>query len=182
MTYSGRIPPPSDGSSVYGTALDRAYGDFAAGVVTELTALDPVTTEIIRLRCAAYHDCRVCSSVRSASAVSSGFGEAAARRVLAHSDNGLSEAHSAVAQFTDALIGNPSDIDENLVELLRGHYSDEQITEIILDIVRWSFQKVKVALRIDAPRWDGLGTLSYDEHGRPVIGTAAPMASGSSIA
>lgn len=182
MTYSGRIPPPSDGSSVYGTALDRAYGDFAAAVATELTALDPVTTEIIRLRCAAYHDCRACSSLRSANAVSSGFGEAAARRVLAHSDDDLPEAHSAVLQFTDALITNPSDIDENLVELLGRHYCDEQIAEIILDIARWSFQKVKVALRIDAPRWDGLGTLSYDEHGQPVIGTATPTAVRLSIA
>lgn len=37
-------------------ALDRALGRWQAAVV-RLHAVDPVTTELVRLRCARYHDC-----------------------------------------------------------------------------------------------------------------------------
>lgn len=36
--------------------LRRALGDFAAAAVRN-DAVDPVTTELVRLRCAAFHDC-----------------------------------------------------------------------------------------------------------------------------
>ena len=37
--------------------LRDALADFAAAVV-RLSAVDPVTTELVRLRCAGAHDCR----------------------------------------------------------------------------------------------------------------------------
>lgn len=36
--------------------LRRALGEWQAAVV-RLDTLDPVTTELVRLRCARYHDC-----------------------------------------------------------------------------------------------------------------------------
>ena len=36
--------------------LRASLGRFAAAVVRE-SSLDPVTTELVRLRCANYHDC-----------------------------------------------------------------------------------------------------------------------------
>jgi hypothetical protein len=43
-----------------GTASDRnlgaALGEFAASVV-RLNNVDPITTEIVRMRCAQHHDC-----------------------------------------------------------------------------------------------------------------------------
>ncbi|MEZ5226158.1 MAG: hypothetical protein R2710_05650 [Acidimicrobiales bacterium] len=39
-----------------GTALKDALADFAAAAVRN-DAIDPVTTELVRLRCATYHDC-----------------------------------------------------------------------------------------------------------------------------
>jgi hypothetical protein len=38
------------------TVLRRALGEWQAAVV-RLDALDPVTTELVRLRCADHHDC-----------------------------------------------------------------------------------------------------------------------------
>jgi hypothetical protein len=38
------------------TALRRHLAGFAAAVV-RLATIDPVTTEIVRLRCAHHHDC-----------------------------------------------------------------------------------------------------------------------------
>lgn len=37
-------------------ALNAGLGGFAAAVV-RLNAVDPVTTEIVRMRCAKHHDC-----------------------------------------------------------------------------------------------------------------------------
>ena len=37
-------------------ALRAASGGFAAAVV-RLSALDPITTELVRIRCAHHHDC-----------------------------------------------------------------------------------------------------------------------------
>ena len=38
-------------------ALLGALSDFAAAAVRN-DAIDPITTELVRLRCATYHDCR----------------------------------------------------------------------------------------------------------------------------
>jgi len=37
-------------------ALSAALGGFAAAVV-RMSSVDPITTELVRLRCAHYHDC-----------------------------------------------------------------------------------------------------------------------------
>ena len=37
-------------------ALHRALSDFASAAVRNV-AVDPITTELVRLRCAAHHDC-----------------------------------------------------------------------------------------------------------------------------
>ena len=45
-------------SGVYADApLRKPLGEWQAAVV-RMTALDPVTTEIVGLRCARYHDCK----------------------------------------------------------------------------------------------------------------------------
>lgn len=52
MTRTRRLPVGVRGNA----ALRAALGSFAAAVV-RLDALDAVTTEIVRMRCAEYHDC-----------------------------------------------------------------------------------------------------------------------------
>ena len=49
---SRRIQPGVRGD----TTLRRALGAWQAAVV-RLDAVDPVTTELVRLRCARHHDC-----------------------------------------------------------------------------------------------------------------------------
>jgi hypothetical protein len=56
------LPPPSpDGKRIsLGTAYQpklAAALDAYQDAVVLLAALDPVTTELVRLRCARYHDC-----------------------------------------------------------------------------------------------------------------------------
>jgi hypothetical protein len=52
-TRNPRIAPKTYAAVPLRTPL----GDWQAAVV-RMTALDPVTTEIVRLRCARYHDCK----------------------------------------------------------------------------------------------------------------------------
>ena len=64
-TPSARIPMPADGSShkSYQPELSAALMDMQAAIMRHCS-LDPVTIELVRIRCAHVHDCRVCSHVR----------------------------------------------------------------------------------------------------------------------
>jgi len=52
VNWQRRIPDGVKATETVGRALDA----WQAAVV-RLSALDPVTTELVRLRCARYHDC-----------------------------------------------------------------------------------------------------------------------------
>jgi hypothetical protein len=58
MERSPRIPlPPGEKSAkVYRPELANALSEYQDAVV-RLSTIDPVTTELVRLRCARYHDC-----------------------------------------------------------------------------------------------------------------------------
>ena len=53
MTHQPRIAPKTFANA----ALRQPLGDWQAAVV-RMTSLDPVTTELIRMRCAHMHDCK----------------------------------------------------------------------------------------------------------------------------
>ena len=52
MIRHRRVPPGTKADPALAEAVDR----WQAAVV-RLPALDPVTTELVRLRCAGHHDC-----------------------------------------------------------------------------------------------------------------------------
>jgi hypothetical protein len=56
VSGGGRSPRVADGVRA-APPLREALSVWQAAVV-RLTAVDPVTTELVRLRCARYHDCR----------------------------------------------------------------------------------------------------------------------------
>src|SRR6516165_3042252 len=53
---------------------DLVFNDFMPAV-GRLRALDPVTSEVVRLRGAAQHNCRLCKSLREATALDAGGSE-----------------------------------------------------------------------------------------------------------
>ena len=54
---------------------------------------------------------------------------------------------------------------------LREHFSDAQISELCIDVMKWSQQKALVALRIEPPAFDEhLTQLIFDDNGHPVFG------------
>ena len=169
MSQEPRIAPPSGPGPRYGTDLDRAITGFERAVV-RLHEVDPVTTEIVRLRCARYHDCRRCSSVRLDAAMEQGFDETVGDKIDAWETSDLEPRHKAALALTDAIIMEPGAIAPAVREEARRHFTDAQVAELCLDVMKWSVQKVLVALRIEPPPADGLTRLSFDERGRFRLG------------
>lgn len=154
-------------------ALDRLFGaseparsarsarvDAGAGVwgaieeliriVPGLQGLDPVTTELVRLRGARQHQCRFCKSVRSRSAFAAGADDAMFAAVDSYATSDLSDAIKAALAFTDAFIWTPGRIGDAEVAELRKHYSPAQQVELVLDISRNATNKFAVSMAADA--------------------------------
>ena len=94
--------------------------DDLVRVVPALDALDPVTSELVRLRGARQHNCRLCRSLRSRSALRAGATDDdfaavdAPRRTAA-----CPPLARAALAFTDAMVWTPGRIDPGVVAALR---------------------------------------------------------------
>ena len=154
-----RITPP-EGFEFYGLPIDHAIDNYAAKVVSAPT-LDPVTFELVRLRCAQYHNCRFCSSARTQSALDSGLDESLVDSIAHYESTDMDEKYKAALRLTDAIIMQPADADERLRDALLEHFTEGQIVEIGCCAVKWSQQKVMVSLGLDASPFEA-GTPAVD--------------------
>ncbi|CAI9411403.1 carboxymuconolactone decarboxylase family protein [Nocardioides sp. T2.26MG-1] len=123
---------------------------FLASVAL-LDRLDPTTTELVRLRGARQHACRLCASRRSVAAIEAGAGDADFEAVDHHETSDLSPAAKAALALTDAIIWTPLAIPESVVADVRRELTPEQAVEVVLDVVRNAANKIAVALGSDAP-------------------------------
>lgn len=143
--------------------------------VARLDALDPVTTELVRLRGARQHDCRVCASRRSVAAIEDGADEATFDAVDRYADSDLPEAAKAALALTDAIIWTPYSVPDDVLAAARTHLTDDQVTEVVLDVTRNAANKIAVALGADAATvTDGVELFRTDEDGNLAIVTADP--------
>lgn len=157
-----------------GGPLEMAIAEFAAAAV-RADAVDPLVTELVRLRCAQYHDCRLCGSFRVQAALDAGFDEAMYKAIGSYETSTFSPRIKAALRLCDAMIMHPARIDAALRAEVREHYSDAQITEICVDVMKWSQQKALVALRIEPPASEQhLTQLMFDGNGHPVVGDPLP--------
>ena len=152
--------------------LEQAIAHFAAAVVSA-TGVDPLITELVRLRCAQIHDCRLCGSLRNQEALEQGFDETMLRKIAGYQSSDFSPDIIAALKLCDALILSPVSADAALKEELERYFSAQQIAEICLDVMKWSQQKALVALRMEAPPWNTITVLSFDEQGNPAFGGPA---------
>lgn len=113
------------------------------------TDLDPVTTELVRLRCARTHNCRICQTLRLSDARAAGADDLMTAKVDFYEVSDLDESHKIALRITDALISRPDTLTTETVIASRANYSPEQLAEICLDITKWSTQKIHVALGTD---------------------------------
>jgi alkylhydroperoxidase family enzyme len=134
--------------------------------VARQRALDPTLTELIRLRGARQHDCRLCSSRRSQEAIQQGAGEAEFDAVDHYATSDLPEGTKAALALVDAMIWTPTAIPDEVVADVRRHLSDAQAVEVVLDVARNAANKIAVALRADAPEvTDGVQLFTTDMDG-----------------
>jgi alkylhydroperoxidase family enzyme len=150
-------------------ASDVVFNYLLPGVA-RLRSLDPVTTEVVRLRGAVAHNCRLCKSLRDSAALDSGGSENLYGDIERYEDSrSLTDGHKAALRYADALIWSPSRIEAAVAADVLQHFSPAQARELTLDVMRNASNKIAVALRADAPRVEqGTSLYTIDADGQPV--------------
>jgi len=132
-------------------AADVVFNALLPGVA-RLHALDPVTSELVRLRGAAAHNCRLCKSRREGTALDAGGSETLYDDIEHYEKSDLlTDAHKAALRYVDALIWSPARISPAVAVVVREHFSQPQARELTLDVLRNASNKIAVALKADAP-------------------------------
>ena len=104
--------------------------------------------------------------MRLAVARDAGLDEDTISRVLGRDTDGFEAAHRAALDLADALMTQPASLTDALVAELRRHFTDDQLVELTLDVMKWNAQKIPVALGTDVWLREGeLTDLVFDERG-----------------
>src|SRR5829696_350825 len=170
----GRAVPSTDPPA----ALLQALADYQDAVVRG-DALDPVLTELVRLRCARTHNCRICQTLRLADAREAGADDAMTAAVDRYETSSLDERTKTALRVTDALITLPAGLPEPTAEDARTLLGEEALAELCLDVSKWSTQKVKVALGTDGAdllpvNEEGVSFFRFHDRGRVAGFSAEP--------
>jgi alkylhydroperoxidase family enzyme len=142
---AGSSGPPARGLSL------QSDVDALLMAIARLDSLDMVTTEVVRLRGARRHNCRICQSTRSVKALDAGADEAMFDKIDHYESSDLVESHKVALRLIDAIITQPTEIDESLVAQVHQYFTPPEVIELVLDVMRNSCQKVAVALAVDDP-------------------------------
>lgn len=140
----------AEGGPVEGMALLGAFDDLSRTVAL-LDGVDPVTTELVRLRGARQHNCRLCQSTRSARALAAGADETVLDATERYEDSDLAESQKVALRLTDAIVTEPGSVDGTLAGQVHRWFTPAQAVEVVLDVMRNSGQKIAVALAADDP-------------------------------
>jgi len=151
-------------------SLRELLGSYQDAVVRS-TALDPITTELVRLRCARTHNCRICQTLRMADAQTAGVDTEMTSKIDFYETSDLPEPHKIALRITDAFIIRPDALSADIVGPARATFSPEQLAELCLDITKWSTQKIHVALGTDGAdglpiNEDGVVLFGFQDDGR----------------
>ena len=139
---------------------DTVFNGFLPEVA-RLRELDALTSEVVRLRGAAQHNCRLCKSLRETTALDAGGSETLYSDIEHFEASGLlTDRQKAALRYVDALIWAPGRIDRGIAAAVRSQFSDAEAVELTFDVMRNASNKVAVALAGDAPRVES-GTEQY---------------------
>jgi alkylhydroperoxidase family enzyme len=139
---------------------DAVFDGFLPAVA-RLRDLDALTSEVVRLRGAAQHNCRLCKSLRETTALDAGGSETLYGDIERfEASELLTDRQKAALRYADALIWSPGHIDRGIVAAVRARFSDDEGAELTFDVMRNASNKVAVALAGDAPRVES-GTEQY---------------------
>jgi alkylhydroperoxidase family enzyme len=139
--------------------------------VAQLDGMDPLTTELVRLRVARHHNCRLCQSLRTRAAMQAGGDESMYGKIADFANSDLDDRQKTALRLTEAIIIRPEACDDSLVSAAHEHFTDAQLVEIVLDVMRNAANKVAVAFGADAPNLaEGLQVYDITADGTMVYG------------
>ena len=82
-------------------------------------------------------------------------------------DDSLGKQYSLVTRFATDLMTQPNAITKELLDELKEFFTEDQLIELSLDVMKWNYQKVSVALGTDKEVRKGeLSELHFDEKGK----------------
>jgi alkylhydroperoxidase family enzyme len=150
--------------------IDALLNGFVPAVA-RLRALDPVTTEVVRLRGATQHNCRLCKSLRDSTALDSGGSESLYGEIEQYERSAqLTDRQKAALRYVDSLIWTPSRIHPDVAAGVRMHFTEEAAFELTVDVMRNACNKIMVALGADAARVsEGTELYRIDAEGQTVF-------------
>jgi alkylhydroperoxidase family enzyme len=143
ITFENYVPNPIEQPNIR-----RSLKDYQDAVVRGKD-LDPVTTELVRLRCARTHNCRICQTLRLSDARAAGADDTMTEKVDFYERSDLDESHKIALRITDAFITRPDTLSTDAILAAHANYTPAQLAELCLDITKWSTQKIHVALGTD---------------------------------
>jgi len=139
--------------------------------VAQMDALDPLTTEIVRLRGARAHRCRLCQSIRSVRAANDGADETVYDAIDHYETSALAERHKVALRLVDAFLWQPLAYPPELASQVASSFSRDETVEILFDIVRNAANKIAVLFGADAPHVsEGVEFFDIDTAGDLVYG------------
>jgi AhpD family alkylhydroperoxidase len=162
---------PLAGSPAAGDGTPGGLLSAYQEAVVRGSTLDPVTTELVRLRCARTHQCRICQTLRLADARAAGVDEDMAAQVDCYERSGLPGSAKVALRVTDAFITRPDMLSSAVAEQARASFGPAELASLCLDITKWSTQKIHVALGTDGADGlqtdeDGVALFGFDQDGR----------------
>lgn len=148
----------------------EVFNEFLPSV-GRMRALDPLTSELVRLRGAAQHNCRLCKSVRESRALQAGGSETLYDEIAQfETSSQIDDRRKAALRYIDALIWTPAHLDADVVAEVRAAFSEAEAVELTLDVMRNASNKIAVSLGGDAPRVsEGTETYLLDVDGQTVF-------------
>lgn len=144
--------------------------------VAGLRELDPVTSELVRLRAARQHNCRICKSLRNRSALAAGADESTFDAIDDHASSAaLSDRHKAALALVDAMVWQPGFIGGEVIDAIRVHFSPAQAVELVVAMMRNATNKIAVATGADAANVsDGVEIYEINRDGSMAFGLTDP--------
>ncbi|HXW34028.1 MAG TPA: hypothetical protein VEJ87_05570 [Acidimicrobiales bacterium] len=140
-------------------------------VVARQDALDPVTTELVRLAGARQHGCRLCRTRRSAAALSASDDATLFDQALVGVSSDFDFRQRAAIRLTDAMTSQPSEIDDELAEAVRSSFTPVEVSELVWDVARNGTNKIAVFFGADEPTVsEGVEIFEIDANGDVSVG------------
>jgi len=155
---------------VVGADLWSALEEFMR-TVARMQSVDPLTSELVRLRGARAHRCRLCQSLRSRRAANDGADESVYDQIDRFESSALAPRHKTALRLVDAVLWQPMIFPSDLTTQVFEHFTANEIVELVFDIARNAANKIAVAFAADAPHvTEGIELYDIDERGEVTYG------------